>query len=413
MKRSHLPAGALICAALFLAAGGRAQETEWDPFDLGSSSLAVPSPNGTNTLNCFLPENGGGYVAIWDDGDGAYVERRNNAGQQLWLWRPPEPRPDAQEVTRAVISSPTHVLWCSAQRWFYLALTNGTVSSSNEWSLPYIDATKLIPQGDLLYVVYGNYASVYDTNMERQATVELNWPAGYWRAYAGAWMVDLSARTTRTLRVAHLGPGLEVQATQELELSHSRAGGYTEHRVLGADANALFVVSSLNWPEHTTYYFTHLTRDGTVTFQHRLQANQIITGAAVLTNGWLLSAQFLGETTPRHALYRVDLNGRPRWQLRIDSSASRQYVAVNTEPPRVLSFLNVTFTNPSNTNITFTKAMPLELRSVRRRPWYEDIAKMIGPPSVERYWDESAPDISSIIGSTNYFWREPVRLSHF
>ncbi len=35
-----------------------------------------------------------------------------------------------------------------------------------------------------------------------------DWPAGYWRAYAGTWMLDLSTRTNRTLRVARLGAGL-------------------------------------------------------------------------------------------------------------------------------------------------------------------------------------------------------------
>lgn len=407
MKRSPLGSSLLLGGLLCLTAGVRAQtQAEFEsaflyPYDLGSQSLNVPSPSGTNTLDSFLPQNDGGYVAIWDDGDGAYVERRDNTGNQLWLWRPPEPRPEGQEVTRAVMASPTHVLWCSAQRWFYLSLTNGVATASNEWSLPYLDATKLVPRDDLLYVLYGDQASVYDTNMTRLGGLTLNWPAGYWRAYGGTWLLDLSTRTNRTLRLARLGEALAVENVQEFSLPHSRAGGYVEHRVLAANASGLLVASSLSWPYQTTTYFTGLTGAGTVAFQHTLDANQMITGAAVLTNGWLISAQFLGEPESRHVLYRVDRYGRPHWQVRFATAAGQQNVVVNTSPPRLLR-LNY--------------GVPVELRQLEPKSWLTLWARLLfyreqEPPNhgVSLNWDGSAVDMSGLIGDTNYFWQEPIR----
>jgi hypothetical protein len=392
MKRCRL-LRALVGALLSLHASLLAAESEfWYPYDLGTEAVAVPSPNGTNTLSGFLPENDGGYVAIWDDGDGAIAERRNRAGQQLWSWRPPEPRPDSQEVTRAVMISRSHLLWCSAQRWFYLALTNGSIARSNDWSLPYLDANKLVPQNDLLYVIYGDQASVYDTNMERQATVALTWPAGYWRPYAGNWLLDLSTRTNRTLRVASLGSGLTVSGVHELGLSEGRAGGHVEHRVLGASTDRILVISSLSWPDRTRHFFSCLTSAGALSFQHVLEANQMITGAAVLEDGgWLLSAQYLGELEPRHTLFRVDEQGRPHWQVRVASAAAQQIVVLNTVPPRVLRFSN---------------GVPWELRSVRSRLWFDVLDRIILP---DLSWDGDSVSVSGIVGDTNYYWMEPVR----
>lgn len=401
------------------------------PYTLGSGSLPIPSPAWTNSLNTFIPDNDGSYVAIWDLEDAnvpahALVERRDAAGNLLWSWSPPEPKPDPLESTRAVIAGRTHLLWASSQRWFYLALTNGAVTRSNEWSLPYLDASRLVPQDDLLYVIYQPddtlYASVYNTNMDQVGVIQLNWPQEelengqlnwprqplneeqlrrsrrcYWRVYNGAWMLDLSQRTNRTLRVAKLGANLSVLGVVHLPFEHEREGGYIEHRVLGAGPTNLFVASSLNWPDATTTYFTCLAADGTVAFQHRLQANQMITGAAVLTNGWLLSAQFLGELAPRHVLYRLDAMGRPYWQVRFDMDATQQNVVLNTSPPRLLRLNNST---------------PWEVRALERRDWWALWSQLLWHPTahgVELQWDTRAFDISGIVGDTNYFWREPVR----
>lgn len=428
--------------ATALAAGGpvlgEGEEYEsWiflRPYDLASGSRPIPSPAYTNSLNSFIPDNDGAYVAIWDLDDSgtavnALVERRDAFGNQVWSWSPPEPKPDPQESTRAVIASRTHVLWASSLRWFYLNLTNGAVTLSGEWQRPYLDATRLVPQDDRLYVIYdsddGLRADVFDTNMVWNGVLQLNWPTEqlengqlnwprqpldeeqlrrarrcFWRVYAGSWMVDLSQRTNRTLRAARLGPNLSVLGVTVIPFEHELEGGYIEHRVLGANPTNLFVASSLNWPETTTTYFTCLNSDGTVAFQHRLAANQMITGAAVLTNGWLISAQFLGELQPRHTLYRLDSLGRPYWQVRFAADATQQNVVLNTSPPRLLRFNNST---------------PVELRELERKDWWILWSRLLWHPTahgVELNWDNRAFDISGIIGDTNYFWREPVRLNN-
>lgn len=394
--------GTALLAALPLA--GDEDYDVWvflRPFDLGAGSRAIPAPAWTNSLNTFIPDNDGSYVAIWDLEDanvtaGALVERRDAAGNQLWTWSPPEPKPDPLESTRAVIAGRTHLLWASSQRWFYLALADGSITRSNEWSLPYLDATRLVPQNDLLYVLFDTYASVYDTNMDRIGVIELNWPAGYWRVYNGTWMLDLSQRTNRTLRVARLGANLTPLGVTSIPLEHDREGGYLEHRVLGANPTHLFVASSLNWPDATTTYFTCLDSEGRVAFQHRLHANQMITGATLLTNGWLISAHFLGEPSTRHVLYRLDNRGRPYWQVSFASSPIQQNVALNTNPPRLLRFNNST---------------PWEMRDLARYDWWTLWGRLLWNSSqgVSLEWDSRAFDISGLLGDTNYFWREPVR----
>jgi len=398
---------ACVLGALWLATlPGRGEDyDQWtllQPYDLGGWSRAVPTPVANASLNAFLPENSGEYVAVWDLADGtALVERRNMGGQQTWSWSPPLPKPDPQETTRAVIAGPTHLLWASSLRWYYLKLSDGSVTRSGTWSLPYLDATRLVPQNDLLYVIYQPdnqlIASVYNTNMESLGTVQLNWPEGFWRAYAGTWMVDLSQRTTRRLRAARLGPNLSVLGVTEVQFQHARDGGYLEHVVLGANTNGLFLASTLSWPETATTYFTYLNAAGNVAFQHRLTANQMITGAAVLTNGWLLSAQFLGEPASRHTLYRVDTYGRPHWQVQFAADPTQQNVIVNTSPPRLLRFNNTT---------------PYELREVTPVNWWSVWGRLLwnGPwHGVDLFWHGAAFDISGICGDTNYFWREPVR----
>lgn len=405
-----LPALALTTAALL----GRAQETEtdWIPYDLDSVTTGITVPPGA-TLNSFLPDKNGGYLALWDDAEGPYLERRNPSGVQRWWWRPPLPKPAGEEVSRAIITSRTHFLWCSAQRWFYLSLEDGSVTRSNEWSLPYLDAIKLVPRGDLLYVVYGGeggeVASVYDTNMvrvvgsgspwdEERGVVKLNWPVGFWRPYAGSWMVDLNTRTTRTLRVATLGEELQATSVYEIPLSHSRNGGYLEHRVLGANAGGLFVVSSLHWPDYTTHYFTHLTAGGNVSFQHRVEAHQIITGAAVLPNGWLISAQWLRADEAYHTLYRVDSYGRPLWQVRVPDYAEESHVVQNVYPAQVLRFQG---------------SQPWEIRQTKTSTWLDVLGRVLSElGNYNLVWDGNATNISSLIEDTNYFWLEPTRLNN-
>jgi len=387
--------------ALALLPGLWAQE-EWETwegwegfssYDLSMSTILVPSPTGTNTLNCLLPENSGGYVAVWDEPTGPLVERRDASSVRLWSWVPPEPLPAEQETTRIVLASRTHTLWCSADRWFFLSKTNGAVSRNGLWTLPYLDPSRVIIQDDKLHVLYGSNASVYDTNMEFQGTLTTAFPSGYWRAYGGSWLVDMQSRESHAIRLCTLATNLQVTSTFAVALPTELTGGYVEHRVLGAEPSRILIVSSLNWPTRTFFYYTLVRSDGTVGFQHFMNHNQVLTGAAPIADGWLLSARNLGVTEPRHTLYRVDDYGRPRWQVGIDLGGSRQYVVVNSNPIRLL-YLNGTTT--------------IATRGVRLKPWYESWSKIIWPPTTY----VTAFDVSSLRSVTNHFWMEPVRFNN-
>ena len=374
-----------------------AQESDfWWPYRVGTGSLAMPNPTGTNTLNCVLPENSGGYVAVWDAGDSAIVERRNSLGNQLWTWSPPTPLPVQSELTRVVYGGPNRVLWCSTMRWFFLDNTNGLPVSNGLWSLPYLDPSRIIIQDDNLHVLYGNNASVYNTNMEFQATLtDLAMPSGYWQSYAGAWLVDHSTRRDYFIRVAPLNAGLQVGDPFHIALPSETTGGYVDHRVLGADAGALFVVSTIHWAPlgRSRLYYTLLDRTGGVRFQHRVVCNQIITGSAVLAGGgWLLSTQFLGEAQPRQSLFIVDSLGRPYWQVVIAGTDPVQYQVLNTSPPRVLRFAN-------ETSLAIHPAVPTH--------WL-DVWESLLLPSTD--WVSDPPPAP--VGGTNHFWNTPIRVNN-
>lgn len=361
---------------------------------LSSTALPVPNPSGTNSLNCLLPFNGGGYVAVWDTVDSSIVERRAADGTQVWVWTPPTPLPVERELARVVLYSKTHTLWCSTMRWYFLDNTNGVPARAGQWSLPYLDPSRTVIQNDRLYVLYGSNASIYSTNMEFQGTISVDIPEGYWQSHAGSWLVDLGSRTTHGIRLATLGADLAVGAPFEAPLPTHRTGGYVDHRVLEATAGSIFVVSSVYWssPPETRHYFTLVSSAGAVLSQHRLDCNQIITGSAVSPDGWWLSAQFLAEAAPRHMIFRVDPAGRPFWQVIIDRSAPKNYRLLNTDPPQV-----VELRDGSNLSIR-----PVVLVSAF------DVLSSIIWPAVQ--WSVNPPRVPR--ASTDYFWITPIRFNN-
>ena len=65
---------------ILLTVPAAAQTTEFgNPYVIGAAMQSLTGPDGTNRLNCVLPENNGGYVAVWDVGNTAVVERRSPA----------------------------------------------------------------------------------------------------------------------------------------------------------------------------------------------------------------------------------------------------------------------------------------------------------------------------------------------
>jgi len=386
----------LIAAALDAAVWtGRAQTWETTLFyKLGESGMTVACPSEAQELNCLLGENSGGYVAVWDTVDSAIVERRDAAGTPLWAWMPPTPLPETNELTRVVLSSRTHTLWCSAQRWFFLDNTNGAPVRAGLWTLPYLDPSRIIIQNDNLYVLYGANASIYNTNMEFQGTIPTAIPEGYWQSFAGSWLVDLRSRTNNAVRLATLEPGIQVSRTWEFGLPSTVPNGYTDSRVLGADTNSILLLSSIHWPAlaRTSHYFSLVDRAGNVGFQHQMEGNCLVTGHAVVEDGWLLSARYFAETESRHVLYRADAYGRPHLQVVMDTGSSKQYRVLNTRPPRAVSI-------SSPLDCTIHPIVPVPLSEV--------FFSLIWPPLAWSEFPSPAP-----LGTTNAFWMTPIHLNN-
>lgn len=361
------------------------------PYQLLAAAQTLQGPEGTNRLNCVLPENSGGYVAVWDVGRSAVIERRNAAGAQLWSWAPPTPLPLDIELTRVVLSGRGRLLWCSPVRWYFLDHTNGVPVSSGLWSLPYLDPSRIVIQEDRLYVLYGTNASEYDTNMVFRGTLTgVAMPEGYWQAVGGSWLIDLGARQTYAIRLARLDPALQIGTPFEVALPATDAAGYVDHRVLGADTNAILVASSVHWPAQgrSVQYFSTIDRSGTLRSRHQTDCNQIVTGSIPLSNGWLLSAQFLGESQPRQSLFAVDQWGRPHWQVLMPNTAPAQYRILNANPPRVLRFAQ-------ETNLTIHPASQVH--------WSTVASSLVWPSTT---WDSMG--FPAPLGSTNRFWNIAV-----
>jgi len=406
-SRQWLLCAALLLLGLTLDAGAQSWES-WHAYSLGTGTTAVTPPEGAEELNSLLPEPTGGYIALWDTADSVIVERRDPSGTLAWSWSPPRPLPVPSELTRAVYSSRTHTLWCSTARWFFLNNTNGTVYREGTWNLPYLDPSRIIIQDEKIHILYEGsslvyvtnvgvvrvtYASIYDTNMEHQAVITTAVSPGFWHSFAGAWLLDFSQRTNQFIRLCTVEPGLAVGTPFNVALPTGPDGGYVDHRVLGADTNSILILSSVHWPilGQTKHYFSTVDRGGTLRAQHALNCNQIITGCAATADGWILSAQFFTEGSPRHTFFKVDAQGRPYWQTVVDTGGPFSYRLLNVAPPRVLKLLNAT---------------DRVVLDVQDNHWWEETGTLIWP-SVQ--WTANPPPAP--LASTNCFWITPLRLN--
>lgn len=346
----------------------------------------VPYPNASCTFNCILPENSGGYVAVWDDATNSLVILEHRSAISIQTWQQPIAL-ETNENTRVILGSATRILWCSAQRWVFLDRDTGQTVATAAWDQPLLDPNKIIIRSNILYVINSGVAQLFDTNMTAIGSCDAEPPQGLWASFAGTWLIDLSNRTNHNIRVASIATG----ARSEIPLPTNLDGGYTEHRVLSADANAMYVLSSINWPTITLHYLTLFNGSGII-FQNRMSCQESFTGVTAMPNGWLLSARTIGATVSEHYLFRVDPDGAVHAQLRIHPSAPQNYIALNTEPPRVLHVIDATH---------------LEIFMVTAEPWWHwwlDGSVFLTPPvEVLRSSEHDAP-----IGSTSSFWLTPI-----
>ena len=366
----------------------------------------VSCPSATGVFNCILPENSGAYVAVWDDAanTSVIIEHQSVTNGQTWQQTLSM---GADESTRVVMASSDRVLWCSAQRWVYLDRNTGQPVSSGEWDQPLLDPEKIIIRDDVMYVIKEETASCYDTNITAESeadvsimvayrfdtnmtslgTVFVAAPQGLWASYAGSWLIDLSNRTNHDIRVVSITTGVQT----EIPLPTSLEDGYTEHRVLSANADTMFVLSSINWPETSLHFLTLFDANGVI-FQNRMRCRESITGVTAMPNGWLLSARSLGESAPAHYLFRVTPDGAINVQLSIEPSAPQNYIALNTTPPSVLHVIDGTH---------------LEIIRVSAEPWWFwwfDGRSFLSP-DVEVLTPSA---VNAPIGSTNSFWFTPI-----
>jgi hypothetical protein len=376
----------------------QADETEsWYCYAPEGAAQPVPYPNESSTFNCILPENSGGYVAVWDDATNSLVilEHRSATGVQTWtntLFLA------TNENTRVVLASTNRVLWCSAQRWVFLNRDTGAIVATAAWDHPLLDPNKIIIRDrydvglgkDILHVINSGTATAYlfDTNMTARGSCLAAPPQGLWASFAGTWLIDLSNRTNHSIRVALL---TDLDNPRDIPLPTTLDGGYTENRVLSADTNTMYVLSSINWPTITLHYLTLFNGDGII-FQNRMSCRESFTGVTAMPNGWLLSARTIGATVAEHYLFRVDTDGGVNPQLRIYPSAPQNYIALNTDPPRVLHVID---------------AAHSEIFTVTSEPWWHwwlDGSVFLTPNvEVLRSSEHDAP-----IGSTSSFWLTPI-----
>ena len=393
----------LVLVTLTASLAGRPLATfaddwdHWTGYSPTGTAVPVPYPSANCQLNSILPENDGGYVALWDDFTNRVVvlERQSPTRTQIWtncyvL--------ETNENSRVILGGATRILYCSAQRWVLLDRDTGTNVATAEWDQPKLDPNKLIIRDDatygkdILHVVNGGIASLFDTNMTFITNRTAEPPQGFWASHAGTWLIDLSNRTNHSIRVALITDLVQ----REIPLPTTLTGGYSEHRVLSADANRMFVMSSINWPTTMLHYFTLFDRTGVV-FQKWMSSMEIFTGVTALSDGWLISARSVGNTGAKHYLFRVDPDGEVHDQLRISPSTPFHYVALNTAPPRIL-------------HIKAGGSMEIVEVVAERWSFWDylfDKRDVISPP-VEDLVHLADGDSGAPIGGTNSFWLTPI-----
>ena len=400
----------LLAAVVWLASGPRAavadESESWICYAPEGAARPVVRPIAEAKFYGLLAENDGGYVAVWDDSvnGSVIVEHQSPTNTQTWQQTISVAE---DEGTRVVLASTNRVLWCSPQRWVFLDRENGQIVTTGTWNFPLLDPEKIIIRDDIMYVIKEESASGFDTNivagsewdigimvayrfdtnMTALGAVSVAAPQGVWASYAGSWLLDLNNRSSHSIRVVSITTGVQT----EIPLPTDLEDGFTEHRVLSANDSSMFVLSSINWPETTLHYFTLFNADG-ILFQRRMSCQESFTGVTALTNGWLVSTRSLAESTPKHHLFRVDPNGNLHAQMRIEPATPQNYIALNTEPPRVLHVIDGT---------------RMEIIDVTSGLWWQWWlrGRTFFNPAVETLQSSA---ISAPIGSTGSFWLTPI-----
>ena len=294
--------------------------------------------------------------------------------------------PTTQPTNRFIILSSL----CSSQATVAADCATAAAHFQSAWEsdegIALTSATTGWPTADWGDVLIQRVDYRYDTNMTALTTLTAEPPQGYWFSYAGTWLVDQSSRESHSIRYALIATGVQ----GEIPLPTDLEDGYTDHRVLSADSESVFVLSTINWPTTTLHYFTLFNASGII-FQRRMSCMETITGVTSLTNGWLLSAQSIGQANPKNYLFRVDPTGAVHAQLRIDPAAPQNYLAMNTVPPRVLHIMD-----EANMEI-------IDVEAMSGFGWW--MGRSFLNPAVETLRGSPA---TAPVGSTNYFWITPI-----
>ena len=154
----------LTAIALLLGSGLAARASSTDGYIMDLSSVRTLTPPGADaSFNSIIGENSGAVVVVWDVENGSIVQRCSPQGAEVWrqsfTWIA------EGECSRVLLGSGTHTLWCSPYRWALIDNATGTITRQDNWSMPDLDPNKIIHQNNVLHIVSGNTAYLYDTNM--------------------------------------------------------------------------------------------------------------------------------------------------------------------------------------------------------------------------------------------------------
>jgi len=186
-------------------------------------------------------------------------------------------------------------------------------------------------------VCVGSYFFEYDTNLTLVATHTSGLLEGKWDFVEGSWLVDRADRTNYCLRVATLSDSLEATGILEFPLDGDRNEGFVSHLPIGASADNLVVISTLEWTPRTRTVVSMVNRDGAVCWQNGWYGSEHITGWNLGTNGWLLSGINFDQAQGncQYLLY-MDLCGWLDRRQHYYASPKWEFVVLNTDPARLL-----------------------------------------------------------------------------
>jgi hypothetical protein len=224
-------------------------------------------------------------------------------------------------------------------------------------------------------VCIGSTFYEYDTNLNMVATHLSDVLEGQWDFVDGTWLIDRADRTNYVLRVATLTDALEAENVRVVSVDGDRAEGFVSHLPIGASAENLVVISTVEWTPRTRTVATMLNREGVVQWQNGWYGSEHITGWNVGTNGWLLSGiNFAQAQGNCQYLLFMDLCGWLDYRQHYYASPKWEFMVLNTEPARLL---HQTWDN--NVEV-------FDLRMEEWSPWWEWweawTNPWVGPPFV-------------------------------